>query len=91
MALQCADWPAQLALPRRTDYLVGDVEKDIKPDAAAVPNPDATVTALVAEMLKHIVGGFASLPPRAKQLFALAHAPARSKSNTLTSIYTAYV
>ena len=91
VALECADRPDQLSLPRRADHLVGDVEKDIKPDAAAVPNPNAAVAALVAEMLQHIVGSLASLPPRAKQLFALAHAPARSKSNTLTSIYTVYV
>jgi hypothetical protein len=87
MALQCADWPAQLALPRRADYLVGDVEKDIYPDAAAVPNPDATVTALVAEVLQHVVGCLARLPPSAEQPLA----PARSKRITITSIYPVYV
>ena len=89
--LQCAGRPAQLALPRRADHLVGDVEEDIKADAAAVPDPDAAVAALVAEVLQHIVGGLARLPPRAKQLFALAPAHARSKSYTLTSVYPVYV
>lgn len=87
MALQCADRPAQLSLPSGADHLVGNVEKDINPDAAAVPYPDATVAALITEMLQHIVGGLACLPPSAKQLLA----PARSKSHTVTSTYSVYV
>ena len=86
MALQCAGRPAQLALPSGADHLVGDVEKDIKSNAAAVPDPDAAVAAFVAEVLQNVVGGLASLPLRAEHLFALAYA--RSKRATVTSIYT---
>ena len=68
---------------KHCDYLIVDVT----PDEIMFKQKTA-ITALVAEMLQHVVGGLASLPPRAEQLFALARAPARSKRATVTSIYT---
>ena len=50
----------------RTDDLVGEIEKLIESEPLAIPDPDASVAERVAEVLKHIVGRFAGLAPRAR-------------------------
>ena len=55
-----------LALACRTDDLVGEIEKLIESEPLAIPDLDASVAERVAEVLKHIVGRFAGLAPRAR-------------------------
>ena len=55
-----------LTLACRTDDLVGEIEKLIESEPLAIPDPDASVAERVAEVLKHIVGRFAGLAPRAR-------------------------
>ena len=59
-------WGDLLTLACRTDDLVGEIEKLIESEPLAIPDPDASVAERVAEVLKHIVGRFAGLAPRAR-------------------------
>ena len=68
----------------RTDDLVGEIEKLIESEPLAIPDPDASVAERVAEVLKHIVGRFAGLAPRAR-------VRARSKSVSLNIYIPVYV
>ena len=65
-----------LTLACRADDLVGEIEKLIESEPLAIPDPDASVAERVAEVLKHIVGRFAGLAPRAR---VRARSSARSK------------
>ena len=53
-------------LSGRADDLVGEIEKLIESEPLAIPDPDASVAERVTEVLKHIVGRFAGLAPRAR-------------------------
>ena len=55
-----------LTLACRTDDLVGEIEKLIESEPLAIPDPDAAVPEGIAEVLKHTVGRFAGLAPRAR-------------------------
>ena len=59
-------WPFDLVLSGRADDFVCEIEKPVEAEPLTVPDPDASVAERVAEVLKHIVGRFAGLAPRAR-------------------------